>query len=176
MALKFAVKAHKKQVRKTDKDTPYVYHPICVGIILRDAGFDENTVIAGILHDTIEDTDTKAESIERAFGIKVRRLVESVSENKSLPYDERKRQYLETVLAGGENTKAISIADALHNINSLLDTVREQGDKTWNAFTKDKELMAEHYIGKVRAISKVWPHPMAKEALRQALKLRNRIT
>ena len=170
-ALKFAVKAHKHQVRKTDQDTPYVYHPICVGMILRDAGLSENVVIAGILHDTIEDTDTKAEEIEEIFGLKVRELVESVSENKNLPYDELKQKYLEVVLAGNDETKAISIADSLHNINSLIDAVETQGEGVWKNFTKDGELTAEHYIHKVEAILEVWPHPMAKEALEQALKL-----
>ncbi|MBI3633246.1 MAG: bifunctional (p)ppGpp synthetase/guanosine-3',5'-bis(diphosphate) 3'-pyrophosphohydrolase, partial [Candidatus Vogelbacteria bacterium] len=160
-ALKFAVKAHKHQVRKTEKDTPYVYHPISVGMILRDAGFSDDVVIAGILHDTIEDTGTKAEAIEKVFGKKVRQLVESVSEDKNLPYDERKHNYLEVVLAGSDETKAISIADALQNLHSLEQAMAEKGDEVFRAFTKGKKATIEHYIAKVRAILKSWPHPMA---------------
>ncbi|MBI3632935.1 MAG: bifunctional (p)ppGpp synthetase/guanosine-3',5'-bis(diphosphate) 3'-pyrophosphohydrolase, partial [Candidatus Vogelbacteria bacterium] len=171
-ALKFAVKAHKHQVRKTEKDTPYVYHPISVGMILRDAGFNDDVVIAGILHDTIEDTGTKAEAIEKVFGKKVRQLVESVSEDKNLSYDERKHNYLEVVLAGNDETKAISIADALHNLHSLEQAIEERGDKVWKSFSRDKELTVGHYLLKVKAILKKWPHPMAKETLRQVMKLR----
>jgi len=171
-AIKFSVEAHKNQVRKTEPNIPYVYHPISVGFILKNAGFDEDTIVAGILHDTIEDTKATGEEIEEVFGKTIRKLVESVSENKELPYEEMKQKYLEVVLAGNEKTKAISIADSLQNIHNLIVVYKEKGEEVWKPFTRDKELMAEHYTKKVQAILDIWPHPLAEEALKMAYKLK----
>lgn len=171
-AIKFTVRAHKNQVRKTEKDIPYAYHPISVGFILREAGFSEDVVIAGILHDTIEDTETNDQDIEENFGKKVRELVESVSEDKNLPYEERKKRYLETVLAGTEETKAISIADSLQNLHCLIETVSQRGQEVWKNFTKNKELTVEHYEKKIKAILEKWDHSMAREALDKATELK----
>ena len=97
-AIRFAIKTHEvyqKQKRK-GKDIPYITHPLTVGLILARAGADEDTIVAGILHDTIEDSapgkKVSREMIAERFGVNVAQLVESVSEpNKELPWDERKR-------------------------------------------------------------------------------------
>ena len=170
-AIRFAVKAHKNQVRKTEPDMPYICHPISVGFILYNADFAEDVVIAGILHDTIEDTETTGVDIEKAFGKNVRDSVETVSEDKALPYDDRKRKYLEGVLAGGIGTKAISIADSLHNMNSLIDSMSAHGDKIWESFTKNKSSTVEQYYKKVRAVGEIWSHPLVHEAIEKAEEL-----
>ena len=66
-ALEFAAQAHLKQIRK-GTDIPYITHPYAVGMILARSGCPESVVIAGILHDTVEDTDVTLESIRCAFG------------------------------------------------------------------------------------------------------------
>ena len=82
-AISFATKAHKEQFRKTDPSLPYIYHPISVGFILLRAGFSDEIVIAGILHDVIEDCGVKPEELKSIFGDKITEWVEAVSENKN---------------------------------------------------------------------------------------------
>jgi (p)ppGpp synthase/HD superfamily hydrolase len=100
-AVRFSTKTHEvyqKQKRK-GKDIAYITHPLTVGLILACAPASEEVIIAGILHDTIEDSiDEKKvtrEMLVERFGEEVAVFVESVSEsNKSLPWEERKRQAL----------------------------------------------------------------------------------
>ena len=74
-ALQIASIAHEGQYRKNTK-IPYIAHPVAVGMILQKAGYSEEMVAAGILHDTVEDTDITMEDIEREFGLEVARIVE----------------------------------------------------------------------------------------------------
>ncbi len=93
-AVKFSASAHQGQMRK-GKSIAYVSHPLTVGIILARMGCSEELVIAGILHDVIEDTDYEKEDIEREFGKKVADLVSGVSEeNKKDSWVERKNKTL----------------------------------------------------------------------------------
>ena len=64
-AKEFAIKAHKGQVRKSDKEKPMVIHPIIVANILKEYGYDDKVVAAGYLHDTVEDTVTTIDDIEK---------------------------------------------------------------------------------------------------------------
>ncbi|MFZ1720119.1 MAG: HD domain-containing protein, partial [Candidatus Moraniibacteriota bacterium] len=96
-AIKFAGKTHNhyQEQKRKGKNIPYIAHPLTAGIILALAGASEDVIVAGILHDTIEDSiDEKkvtAEMIAERFGEKVRDLVLSVTEmDKSLPWVERK--------------------------------------------------------------------------------------
>src|ERR1035437_4169278 len=103
-AIQFAIKTHEldqKQKRK-GKDVPYITHPLSVGLILANIGATEDVVIAGILHDTIEDSIEKnkvtKEIISDMFGQSVSDLVLSVTEqDKSLSWAERKAEALEHI-------------------------------------------------------------------------------
>lgn len=152
---------------------PYIAHPVSVGFTLQSAGFDESTVIAGILHDTIEDTGTTAGEIEEKFGREVRLLVESVSENKSLPWEERKSAYLKVVLdAKDERTKAISTADKIQNVHSILGYIKAGREDFWTAFSKGKQATIDHYFETAEAIHNNWKHPLSKELLDLARELK----
>ena len=85
-AIIFAAKAHEGQRRK-GTDIPYITHPFEVAQILMEAGCDETLIIAGLLHDTLEDTEVTAAEIEEQFGPEVLALVDSDSEDKSLSWD-----------------------------------------------------------------------------------------
>jgi (p)ppGpp synthase/HD superfamily hydrolase len=78
-AIEFAAKAHRHQVRK-GTDTPYITHPYAIGLMLTRAGFDPEVVAAGLLHDTVEDTDVTPEDILEEFGERVASIVEGASE------------------------------------------------------------------------------------------------
>ena len=92
-AADFAAKKHRDQRRKDSARTPYINHPIGVANILTEEGHvdDLATLQAALLHDTVEDTDTTFEEIEQIFGKEVRDIVDAVTDDKSLPYEERKR-------------------------------------------------------------------------------------
>jgi (p)ppGpp synthase/HD superfamily hydrolase len=172
-AIAFATYAHRKQVRKTEGDMPYICHPFSVGLTLQSAGFDDDTIIAGILHDTIEDTGTTPEEIEGAFGNNVRLLVQSVSENKSLPWEERKYAYMKVVLdATDERTKAISVADKIQNVNSLLNNVKANQQDFWSKFTRGRDVVVGHYLESAEELADNWPHPLSSQLLELARELK----
>jgi (p)ppGpp synthase/HD superfamily hydrolase len=172
-AITFATYAHRKQVRKTEGDMPYICHPVSVGLTLQSAGFDDDTIIAGLLHDTIEDTGTTGKEIEEAFGRDVRLLVQSVSEDKSLPWEERKNAYMKVVLdATDERTKAISVADKIQNVNSLLNNVKASRQDFWSKFTRGKDVVVGHYLESAEAMVENWPHPLSSQLLELARELK----
>ena len=93
----FAAEKHRGQRRKDVGETPYINHPIMVVNLLANVGriFDIETLQAGMLHDTIEDTDTTADELEEHFGFEVRSLVLEVTDDKRLEKPERKRLQVE---------------------------------------------------------------------------------
>ncbi|MFH1547430.1 MAG: HD domain-containing protein [bacterium] len=139
-----SVLAHKEQKRKCG-DTPYVVHPIAVLSLLIKWEADEDTCIAGVLHDVLEDApdDEKEmyrERIKEEFGPDVLAIVESVTEqDKSLPWKERKKQYLEHLKTASDESVLISCADMTHNLNSLVEAYREQGEDVWKHFNAIKQ-------------------------------------
>lgn len=139
-----SVIAHKEHKRKAD-NTPYIVHPIAVLSLLIRWEADEDTCIAGILHDVLEDApeDRKEEyrkQIEKEFGPKALAIVEDVSEqDKTLPWIERKKQYLEHLKTASEESLLVSCADLTHNLYSLMDSYREQGEEVWKHFNASKQ-------------------------------------
>ena len=120
--------AHKTQLRKSGE--PYINHPLAVEKILEEWGMDEDTLIAGVLHDTVEDTDLTLEDIKREFGETVAFLVDGVTKlgdvrknmkdlDTYLP--ETKDNFLRLMVALGSDIRVliIKLADRLHNMRTL---------------------------------------------------------
>ncbi len=122
-ALEFAALAHEGQFRKNpSRRLPYFIHCAAVGMTLQKAGFERTTVIAGILHDTLEDTGTSFEDLFEHFGRDVAELVRAVSyPEPDQPWRERKERYIEHLSEADPRAVAISAADKTHNLRSLLD-------------------------------------------------------
>jgi len=120
--ISFAAKKHDGQTRKNAEKTPYISHPIGVAVHLMKIGKvrDVNTIVAALLHDTVEDTKTELTQIEKLFGSTVAGYVKEVSDNKSLPAQERKR--LQVINASHKSAAAaqIKLADKLYNLNDLI--------------------------------------------------------
>lgn len=123
-AYKFAEVAHAKQKRKTGE--PYFVHPLATADILNQWHLDEATIIAGLLHDTIEDTDVKSETIAKEFGEQVAFLVNGVTKLGKIKYRgaeaEAKAENLrKMILAISEDLRVvfIKLADRLHNMRTL---------------------------------------------------------
>lgn len=140
-ALEFASIAHRGQLRKFPANVPYISHLAAVAEILSKAGFSEDVVVAGLLHDVIEDTPFKGEILEK-FGAEVYKLVEAVTEQKTLPWAERKEKYLTQIEAASQEAKAISAADLLANRLSNLMGLR-RGENPWTQFSKQPKEYAK---------------------------------
>ncbi len=120
-ALAFSARKHRMQRRKGVDALPYINHPIEVADLLANAGgIDDTTVlVAAVLHDTIEDTETTGAELERIFGPEVRRLVEAVSDDKSLPKAQRKRLQVEHAPKLPVEAKWIKLADLACNVRDI---------------------------------------------------------
>lgn len=118
--LSLASHLHRNHTRHDDRDTPYISHLAAVSMYLQCVTDDENIIMAGIMHDSIEDVpDYTYDDLVRDCGVRVADIVSSVTENKSLPYKEMKLDYINKVRNSGPETLLISLADKLHNAKSL---------------------------------------------------------
>ncbi|XP_059680093.1 guanosine-3',5'-bis(diphosphate) 3'-pyrophosphohydrolase MESH1 [Gavia stellata] len=120
-AADFAARKHKEQRRKDPERTPFINHPIGVARILaHEAGVTDIVVLqAALLHDTVEDTDTTFSEIEERFGEEVRRVVEEVTDDKTLPKMERKLLQIEHAPGSSPRAKLVKLADKLYNLRDL---------------------------------------------------------
>ncbi len=127
-AIEVAKKAHEGQFRKTGE--PYIIHPLAVKKILEDWGMDEDTIIAGILHDTVEDTSLTLDDIRKDFGESVAFLVDGVTKLSTARTGMRdidtylpatRDNFLRLMIALGDDIRVliIKLADRLHNIRTL---------------------------------------------------------
>ena len=125
-AIRAATILHKDQVRKGSVPIPYVSHLFAVTMLVQDYTDDEDTVIASLLHDTIEDTDYKLEELQEDFGGKVREIVESLSEPqddkyKSYTWKQQKQHYAKKLKKASSEALLIAAADKIHNMRSIVE-------------------------------------------------------
>jgi len=152
-ALAFAAKHHDRQVRKGTR-LPYLTHPANVAIILTWYDRDEDTVVAGILHDVVEDCvrerytrEMLEQRIGEKFGPDVLEAVLAVTqrtvddEGVDMSSDQRKDDYLERLVHAGDRARWVCAADKVHNGNSILADLRRtvDPDTVWRRFSAGRE-------------------------------------
>jgi (p)ppGpp synthase/HD superfamily hydrolase len=148
-ALRWAAVAHDGQVRKSSP-VPYIEHPLAVAMILDRAGFPEDVVIAGLLHDVVEDTTATLNDVRARFGDAVAEIVEGCSEVKvdaqgnKRPWADRKRDHLLTLATASIATKAVVLADKLHNLTSIVLDL-DEGRPVWSAFNAGRGDVIAYY-------------------------------
>ncbi|SRR6266581_2882518 len=122
--LAFAAAKHRNQRRKDAEASPYINHPIALANVLANEGGieDERVLMAAILHDTIEDTETTAVELEKLFGQEVRSIVLEVTDDKALPKAERKRLQIEHASSLSRRAKLVKLADKICNLRDVADT------------------------------------------------------
>lgn len=119
-ASKFAAKKHQGQFRGDGK-TPYIAHPIGVAKILQQAGIDDpDTLIAAVLHDTIEDTSTTKREISKLFGRRVAELVVNVTNNPHHDKEQTKLAQITESRTRGDRANMIKVADKTYNLRDMI--------------------------------------------------------
>lgn len=163
-ALAMAARAHARQHRK-GTDVPYVTHLVHVAWMLARHGFDEDVVIAGLLHDLLEDTVVGERQIRDAFGEGVARIVRECTEpdHDYAMWEERKEHTIEHLRTAGEDVRAVVCADKLHNLATIRDELRERGDEVWRKFGRGVGPQAWYYREIAASLSEGWSHPMLDE-------------
>lgn len=157
-----AYSAHEGQTRKGD-ESPYYIHPCMVALKLAKHGFDETVIAAGFVHDVLEDTSVTKDELLQRLGKEVLDIVLSVTEDKTLPWEARKAKYIETVRAAGEASKAVSMADKIHNMESLLSAHAQHGQNIWNMFNRGREQKYWFESSMLKMFQAHWQHPLIDE-------------
>jgi (p)ppGpp synthase/HD superfamily hydrolase len=159
-AIALAVRAHESQVRKGEGQLPYVVHPVTVALILSRYTGEEDTIIAGLLHDTLEDTDVTPEDIERAFGEKVRDTVQDVTEPDlpGLSWETRKARYLRQLQTAPRPSLLVAGADKTANLISMIAAhASAGGDAAWERFSAPIAVRLGFYRQVHALIRASWP-------------------
>ncbi len=123
-AAMFAAEKHRNQRRKDADASPYINHPIALANVLANEAsiVDVPTIVAALLHDTVEDTDTTAEELRRRFGDEITAIVLEVTDDKSLPKADRKRLQIEHAAHLTPRAKLVKLADKICNLRDIRRT------------------------------------------------------
>lgn len=120
-ALAFAAHKHRDQRRKDAVASPYINHPIALANVLANEGDvdDERVLIAAVLHDTVEDTETTEQELIREFGQEIASIVLEVTDDQLLPTAERKRLQVEYAGRISRQAKLVKLADKICNLRDI---------------------------------------------------------
>lgn len=172
-AINFAIKKHSSVLnpdgsigqKRKGSNLPYIVHPIEVWQILRNNDCSVEVQVAGLLHDTLEDTDTTPQEIEELFGDRILHLVMSESEDKSKTWKERKQHTIDALVNESKATMQVCCADKLSNCRAQLYDYRQIGDALFDRFNKQStpELQAWYYKSIVKALAPLSKMQMYKE-------------
>jgi (p)ppGpp synthase/HD superfamily hydrolase len=149
-AIRAASVLHKNQLRKGSMPFPYITHLVAVAFTLLDYTDDEDIDIAGLLHDTLEDTDYTIDELQEDFGGRVRELVEAVTEPRSTPLNkiswrERKSVYTQQLKKAPQEAVLIAAADKIHNFRTTVEDYTDSHDRFIQDFGRNFEERLEAY-------------------------------
>lgn len=161
-AMRLAVRAHEGQHRK-ESDLPYISHPFMVALILAQHNFSDTVLAAALVHDTVEDTSVSMDDVRSELGEEVAALVEPVTHDDTLSWEEKKEKYIETVKDSSVEVKAISVADKIHNAQSFIAGYEAQGSEMWKHFNRGREKKLWFEEAMLQMLQEVWQHPLVDE-------------
>ena len=178
-ARRFAAQAHQGQPRRGTR-FPYIVHPLEVARLIAAHYSDEDLVVAGLLHDVLEDTDTTAAELERLFGSRVTGLVKAVTASNGANWRATRSATLAKLVTAEPDAVRLKVADGLSNVRSIGRDIRRLGRAV--AFAKSRasssadlawyhggicavateRLGSEPLLAQYRsAIEAIWPEPPA---------------
>src|SRR5215208_240560 len=162
-ALTFAADCHEGQTRDIDS-VPFVTHPVEVACLLHEAGYSDEVVAAGVLHDVLEDTDVERPELEERFGAEVAALVAAVSDDPTIEDDAKRKAGLRRQVAkAGDEAAAVFAADKVSKARELRARARH------GRFQRTDERKLGHYQASLEMLSDLIPgHPLV-EQLREEL-------
>ncbi len=143
-AIKTASHLHRNQIRKDNNKTPYISHLVSVAMMLREVTDDEDIIIAGLMHDSLEDVPGYTyDDLVSSFGNRVADIVSHVtepldankSEDEQLPWLTRKEKYLENLRSGGVESAMVSTSDKIHNTESFISDFLSEQDEFLERFS-----------------------------------------
>lgn len=157
-ALRFANEVHASQLRKRG-GVPFIAHLMGVCSIVLEYGGDEDEAIAALLHDAPEDQggEPMLEEIRAKFGNRVAEIVNEATEPLHLgktAWPLRKQAYIDSIAHRSESGCLVTLADKMHNVQSILTCIESDGDEVWNSFSASKQDSIGFYAGVARAFAK----------------------
>ena len=163
-AFAFAHEIHATHTRK-GLGAPYITHLMAVAAIVGEHGGDEDTFIAALLHDTVEDGDGYAtlDRVRAQFGARVADMVAACSdafENPKPKWRERKERFIETMRSAPHDVRLIVAADKLHNICATIGDYEALGDEVWMRFTGRRDGTLWYYTAIAHALAEGWEHAL----------------
>ncbi len=173
---------HQSQKRKIS-GVPYIVHPYSVAFLLAHYTDDEDVIIAGLLHDTLEDIPEYTEEMLREeFGERACAIVKEVTEDFTQAEKEdhsirgnnwraRKEKYLANLSNDSKEALLVATADKIHNMRSALDEYRIHGDSVWEKFKRNADNLIWFYTEAAKVINEHLEHPLVEEMNRLLLEL-----
>lgn len=161
-AVTISILAHKDQTRKGD-NLPYLVHPVTVALKLAKHNFSDTVIAAALAHDILEETEYREGQLRETLGAEVLRIVKAVTNDDSLPWEEKKKKYVETVKAGGEKAIAVSIADKIANLHSFFDQYEIEGPALWKKFNRGKKEKVWFEKEVLKMAKENWKSPLLDE-------------
>lgn len=173
-AIRRASLLHEGQKRKCD-GSPYITHLFGVALILSHYVSDEEIVVAGILHDVLEDVPKEKydeEDMKKEFGERVFAIVKEVTEDKDPEEDRtkseklwiaRKQQYIDNLKNDSNEALLVAAADKIHNLLSMLDSHEKYGEEIWQHFKAPRDKRLWFYREVFTVLKARLKHPIIKE-------------
>lgn len=175
---------HESQKRKVS-GVPYIVHPYSVAFLLAHYSDDEDVIIAGLLHDTLEDVPSYTdEMLKQEFGERVYSIVKEVTEDftqaekedhsiRGTNWRARKERYLENLKNDSPEALLVATADKVHNMRNALDEYATHGVGVWEKFKRNAENLIWFYSEASRIISERVDHPLVDEMKRLVQELQS---
>ncbi len=164
-AFLFVAERHRAQTRK-GSGAPYLTHLMAVAACVGEHLGSEDQVIAGLLHDTIEDQGVSADEIASRFGPEVARIVVACTdafERPKPPWRARKEKYIAHLRDADPSVKLVAVSDKLHNARSIRRDHRVVGDAVWSRFSVPAAETVWYYRAVTAALAHGWLHPLVDE-------------
>jgi (p)ppGpp synthase/HD superfamily hydrolase len=166
-AVAYALEKHRTQQRK-GSSSPYATHLLAVSALVGEFGGDEEQMIAGLLHDSIEDQGVTEAELTSRFGARVAKIVVACTdsfETPKPPWEERKQRYLASLRGKPAEIKLVSACDKLHNATAILRDLNDPavGQAIWKKFTAPRDQTLWYYRALVEVLRDGWNHRIVDE-------------